>query len=325
MCLAGVRNLSRPMYHRAVSDDSDATIAQGKPRRDSAKTEVTTSPLERTEPDSILAEIRRPPRERLELEDEVAEGGMGRIDQVFDRALARRVAKKTIHGELLAEERTLGLFLREARITGQLEHPNIVPVYDIGAEIVAGAESLYFTMKLVQGQTLRQLIRALPPGVIQPPVLFGLLDAVTRVCDALSFAHSRGVLHCDVKADNVMVGDFGQVYLMDWGIARPLDEADASAETAGAVMGSASYMSPEQARGLRHMLDARADVFLMGSLLYEIVTRRPPYRAREHEETLKLAAAARYAPPSQLAGDNVVPVELERIILKAMAPEPADR
>lgn len=313
------------MYHRRVSDDSDPTVAQGRPRRDSARTEVTSSPLETSHTGAILEEIRKSPQERLVLEDEVAEGGMGRIDTVFDRALARRVAKKTIHSELLAQERTLGLFLREARITGQLDHPNIAPVYDIGAETVAGTESLYFTMKLVHGQTLRALIRELPPGAIEPPVLFTLLDAVTRVCDALSFAHSRGVLHCDVKADNVMVGDFGQVYLMDWGIARPLDEADGGAETAGAVIGSASYMSPEQAKGLRHLLDARADVFLMGALLYEIVTRRPPYRSREHDETVRLAASATYASPSKLVGVGVVPAELERIILKAMAPAPADR
>ena len=313
-----------------ASAEVEATVMQGRqgrqarraPRADSDATTITPSTAAGT--DGMLREIRRPLQERLVHEEEVAEGGMGRVDVAVDGALDRRVAKKTLHDEFLSEPRALGLFLREARITGQLDHPNIVPVYDIGSQTVAGIEQLYFTMKLVHGQTMRSLIRELRPGAIDPPVLFGLLDAATRVCDALSFAHSRGVLHCDVKADNVMVGDFGQVYLMDWGVARPLNGEEGE-DGAGAVIGTASYMAPEQARGLRSQLDARSDVFLMGALLYEIVTRRPPYRTGFQDKALALAAEAHYQKPSEVVGEGVVAPELERIILKAMAPAPADR
>jgi len=285
---------------------------------------------------ALVAEMRRPAAERLDEQGLVASGGMGAVHVVVDRAIGRRMAMKTMHAMLREDDRMLRLFLREARTTGLLDHPNIVPVYDVGERDGA----LFFTMKLVSGRTLRELIREHPHGITDPNVLFNLLDALVKLCDALAFAHSRGVVHCDIKPANVMLGDFGEVYLMDWGIARvrgsqpdrasyvppPMsDDAPPSQTTGDAVLGTASYMSPEQAEGNRVLLDARSDVFALGAVLYDILCGRPPYRGGSYDETLALARAATYVPPSELAGDGRISPELERIVLKAMARHRSER
>jgi serine/threonine-protein kinase len=148
-----------------------------------------------------------------------------------------------------------------------------------------------------------------------------LLDVVAKVCDALAFAHSRGVLHCDVKPANVMVGEFGQVFLMDWGIARLLGHSSAER----VVLGTPAYMSPEQARGDRPHLDERSDVFLLGATMYEVLTRRAPYVSSDRGETLALAAACAFPSPRVIAGQVAVPLELDRIVMRAMAKSPSDR
>ncbi len=285
--------------------------------------------------DAILTEIRKSPADRLRIEARAASGGMGAIDIAVDGALDRRIALKTLHPHLRPSEGAVRMFLREARLTGLLDHPHIVPVYDIGER---DADHLYFAMKLVEGQTLGDIIRALPQGPLDTATLYALLDIVTKVCDALAFAHSRGVIHCDIKPANVMVGEFGQVYLMDWGIARlvvsegipssaphPHAGPIPASMTDNSVIGTPCYMSPEQARGDRVKLDARSDVFLVGSLLYELITRRPPYTSSDRTETLSLAASGSFPSPRKVAKDGVVPVELERMILRAMSKAPADR
>ncbi|MBX3207824.1 MAG: cyclic nucleotide-binding domain-containing protein [Labilithrix sp.] len=292
---------------------------------------------------SVLEHVRKAPAERLEVEARLASGGMGSIDVAIDHALDRRIAIKTLHPHLRSDDQTVRMFLREARLTGLLDHPHIVPVYDLG-ERASG--QLFFAMKLVEGQTLAALIRALPRGVLETATLYTLLDVFAKVCDALAFAHSRGVLHCDVKPANVMVGEFGQVFLMDWGIARLVaaDVAPASRVSSGgaganaapraarapsltdnSVIGTPGYMSPEQARGDRKKLDVRSDVFLLGALLYEILTHRPPYVSSDRSETLALAAAGTFPSPRKVAGDVAVPLELERIVLRAMAKAPEQR
>ncbi|MBS2015898.1 MAG: cyclic nucleotide-binding domain-containing protein [Deltaproteobacteria bacterium] len=292
----------------------------------------STSPV-----DVILQEIRKSPQERLEIEARAAAGGMGSIDIAVDRALDRRVALKSLHSHLRASEATTRMFLREARLTALLDHPNIVPVYDIGER---SDDHLYFAMKLVEGRTLSEVIAALPP-VLDTAILFTLLDVVIKVCDALAFAHSRGVLHCDIKPANVMVGEYGEVYVMDWGIARlmaselspssaptraPADAAGAlGSATDNSVIGTPCYMSPEQARGDRAKLDPRSDVFLLGSLLYEILTRRPPYDTSDRAKVIELAASGVFPSPRTLVKDRTLPPELERIVLRAMAKEPVDR
>jgi serine/threonine-protein kinase len=260
---------------------------------------------------------------------------MGAIDVGVDRALDRRIAVKTLHPHLRSDDSTLRMFLREARITALLDHPHIVPVYDIGER---ADEQLYFAMKLVEGETLAAIIRAFPRGALDTATLYGVLDIVTKVCDALAFAHSRGVLHCDIKPANVMVGEFGQVYLMDWGIARliavdaspasmpnPKIKQTSASATDNSVIGTPCYMSPEQARGDRSKLDARSDVFLIGAMLYEMLTRRPPYQSSDRIETIALAASGVFPTPRKVAGEAGVPAELDRIVMRAMAKSPDDR
>ncbi len=285
--------------------------------------------------DAILAEIRKSPADRLEIEARAASGGMGTIDIAVDRALDRRIALKTLHTHLRSSDGAVRMFLREARLTGLLDHPHIVPVYEIGER---DPDHLYFAMKLVEGQTLGDVIRAVPRGPLETATLYSLLDVLTKVCDALAFAHSRGVLHCDIKPANIMVGDFGQVYLMDWGIARlmaseatpasgqnPLATPTLTSTTDNSIIGTPCYMSPEQARGDRAKLCARSDVFLLGAVLYEILTRRPPYSSADRTETLSLAVAGAFPAPRKIAKEGFVPPELERIVLRAMAKSPTDR
>lgn len=263
-------------------------------------------------------DLRRPTVARLEDERALAEGGMGVLTVARDRTIGREVAVKTLHRHLSAEAPVRKLFLREAQVMGLLEHPHIVPVYDVG-EREDGRVCLL--MKLVDGKTLSSMIRALPKGPLDTGTLYVLLEIVAKVCDALSYAHDRGVLHLDVKAANVLVGEYGQVYLTDWGIARleapeqPPTAVDASGPV---VIGTLAYLSPEQARGDRTSLDARADVFLVGAMLYEILARRPPYGTRDPNEAVSLAIAATFPPPSRVAGQAAVPAELERIVLHAM-------
>lgn len=282
-------------------------------------------------------ELRASSLPRLRGERALAEGGMGVITVARDRLLGRDVAVKTLHRHLSAEAPVRRLFLREAHVMGLLEHPHIVPVYDVG-EREDGRLAL--VMKLIEGRTLASMIRSLPKGPIGTSTLYALLEVVTKVCDALSYAHDRGVLHCDVKSANVMVGEYGQVYLTDWGIARfeghpspASDDAPAvltpgeqpDDTTPNVVIGTLAYLSPEQARGERATLDERSDVFLVGGMLYEILARRAPYASREPAEAVAQASACTFAAPSAVVGAASVPAELERIVLHAMTKEPEGR
>ncbi len=285
------------------------------------------------------------PAQRLKLEGELARGGMGAVRLAFDSALQRRMAAKTMHASTYEHVMLVHGFLREAQVTGQLDHPNIVPIHELGRDAKG---ELYFTMKLVEGQSLKALIGGAPIADVDR--LFNLLEIFVKICDALGFAHSRGVLHCDIKSANVMVGEFGQVYLMDWGGAQllaqlahlahlphrgvdtrkwvhdslpPLPEAD----TKGLVFGTPSYMSPEQASAGRDPLDERSDIFSMGALLYEIMTGRPPYHGSSALEAIMMAQICDIRAPDELPQipPNTFPPELVRIVMKALAKRPDDR
>jgi eukaryotic-like serine/threonine-protein kinase len=293
----------------------DMTVAIACPPSDeSPRITPSTRPVA-----AVLDDVREPIGGRLEIQAKIASGGMGTIEVALDRALDRRVALKTLHRHLRGDDAAVRMFLREARLTGLLDHPHVVPVYELG-EREGG--NLFFAMKLVEGRTLAAWIDSLPAGLLDTATLYMLLDVIAKVCDALAFAHSRGVLHCDVKPANVMVGDFGQVYLMDWGIARLLAGEPHGTETS--VIGTPCYMSPEQARGDRKRLDERSDVFLIGATLYEVLTHRAPYVNGDRLETLALAAAGAFPSPRKLAGP-AVPAELDRIVMRAMAKTPSER
>ncbi len=275
--------------------------------------------------------------QRLTIEGEMARGGMGAVRFAFDSNLQRRMAAKTMHAHTYEHLMLVHGFLREAQVTGQLDHPNIVPIHELGRN---ARGELYFTMKLVEGQSLKMLIG----GAVAHDAdrLFNLLEIFIKICDALGFAHSRGVLHLDIKSANVMVGEFGQVYLMDWGGAQllpPRPGVDTrhwvrdslpplpAEDTAGMVFGTPAYMSPEQASAGREPMDERSDIFSMGALLYEIMTGGPPYQAQAALEAGMLAQLCDIRSPDTLphVPPNLYPRELLRIVMKALARVPEDR
>ncbi|HEY7156236.1 MAG TPA: tetratricopeptide repeat protein, partial [Gemmataceae bacterium] len=229
-------------------------------------------------------------------------GGMGEVyrcgDDALRRDLAVKILKAELRGDAAAEER----FLREARLTGSLQHPGIVPVHYLGRRTDGRP---CYTMKLVRGRTLAEMLRQEPAGPERLPHLLAVLE---KMCQAMAFAHSKGVIHRDLKPSNVMVGEFGEVQVMDWGLAKELsrDEpasikatknAEAAARTdeteelsrTGAVLGTPAYMPPEQAAGDWDIVDERADVFALGAVLCEVLTGRPPYRGVERDEVLQRA------------------------------------
>jgi CRP-like cAMP-binding protein len=207
---------------------------------------------------------------------ELARGGMGHVHPAIDRNLLRHVALKRLDKDYAGTRFYRDAFIAEAQITGQLEHPNIVPAHELAID-PNGIP--YFTMKLVQGDSFDTWLKKRPPGSVDR--IAGGIEVLLKVCDALAYAHHRGVVHRDLKPANIMVGDFGQVYLMDWGLAKLLHSQPASGSTAlmnapGAV-GTPDYMAPEQARGNPDDVDERSDVFGVGALLFEVLCGHGPY------------------------------------------------
>lgn len=255
---------------------------------------------------------------RFSDEGAIADGGMSVIHRVLERSLDRRVAMKVMHDELRAHSSFRQRFINEARITGRLEHPNIVPVYELGHD---GPGALYFTMKLIQGETLGDFYKKLK-GERPRDALYATLQVFLKVCDALAYAHSRDVIHCDVKPDNIMVGEHGQVYLMDWGIAYQLDQSDMPSEVK--VIGTYAYMSPEQASGQLDRLDRRTDIFCLGGVLYYLLTGVAPYQGKDKQALITQAKRCEIVPPDQRV-EPTPPRPLTEIALKALKRDPAQR
>jgi serine/threonine-protein kinase len=255
-------------------------------------------------------------------EGELARGAMGSIRKLFDTQMRRRVALKLINPRLAADPSLAQRFIDEARVTGALDHPNIVPVHDLMVEDPLRAS---YTMKLVAGRTLSELIT----GQKSRRDVERILETIVSVCNAVSFAHSRGIVHRDLKPDNIMVGDFGEVYVMDWGCAYVRGDrgiVDGAPDDDGTVLGTVQYMAPEQARGEVASTDARTDVFAIGAILYKVLTGRAPY-VGPLETALAAAERGDYRPiDDSTAGVAVMPPpKLTQIVKKAMAFDPNRR
>jgi len=258
--------------------------------------------------------------ERYQYLEPISAGGMGSVHSVRDLALLRVTAMKVLAPALADRPLEVARFLREAQITAQLDHPNIVPVYELGTD---RRGNQYFTMKRVEGQTLTSWISRTAGAPDAPEVLDEMLLAYLKICDAVAFAHSRGVLHCDLKPDNVMVGPFGQVYVMDWGLAIVQQEPGAPVELPErAFCGTPAYMSPEQASG--QPPSERTDVFGLGAVLYSILVGTPPWDGNDARKAMEEAQACAIAFPPSAAGASL-PLGLARVVRKAMARDPAER
>lgn len=269
---------------------------------------------------------------------EIGEGGMSIVREVVDQNLLRPLALKILSPKQAQLPSNVQRFIEEAQITGQLEHPGIVPVHDLGVDEDG---NYYLLMKLVRGESLDVAVTRAGEDRLSPSRLLSFLGIFLKVCDALAFAHSRGVLHRDLKPPNIMVGDFGQVYVLDWGVAhlaRGAEEEEVDPrttvrisrpvgvelDTPGALVGTPQFIAPEQVYHDPGSLDERTDVFGLGALLYYIVTARPPYVASTLGQVVGKARVADYPRPRDIVGDRV-PFGLEQIILKAMAPYPEER
>jgi serine/threonine protein kinase len=308
--------------------------------------------------------------ERYHVEGEIARGGMGAVLRAVDSDIRREVAIKFMLDDRDPKKKLR--FIEEAQITGQLEHPNIVPIHELGVD---SQKRPFFSMKMVKGRSLAQVLEELrggPPssslakggkrGVAEKEWSLGrLLNILTSVCNALAYAHSRGVVHRDLKPANIMIGDFGEVYVMDWGLAKVLrpnesrsepsmatvvdrsfpeasipvaagsnvttsraGEADLTQE--GAVLGTPAYMPPEQASGNVDAIDHRSDVYALGAILYEILTLQPPVdKEGGYLNILMRVMQGEILPPEQRAGSRKVPPELSAVAMKALAKDPRDR
>lgn len=319
---------------------------------------TTTGPdrVQSTATYELLNKLSQAPKldtSRYALEAEVGKGGMGVVMRIHDQHLNRRLAMKVLLDRGTPQDaddqqmahQLLGRFLEEAQVSSQLDHPGVVPVHELGLD---QAGKVYFTMRLVKGGTASD---AFADAFAQQHgwTLTKALEIVLKVCDTMSYAHDKGVLHRDLKPSNVMVGKFGEVYVMDWGLAKVLGQADrhdvriqpeaalpvsrldtarqrdAASDTAssvvtmgGAKLGTPSYMSPEQARG--EALDARADVYAIGAMVYELVTGCAPYTAPGVKKlAYRILDDVAVGPPRRIEEfAKAVPAELVAIIDKAM-------
>jgi formylglycine-generating enzyme required for sulfatase activity len=276
--------------------------------------------------------------DRYKLEGEIARGGMGAILRVWDEDLRRHLAMKVALAAPRTPSRTLARFLEEAQVTGQLDHPGIVPVHELGLD---SQGRLYFTMKLVEGRDLKRIFELVFDGEDGWNETRAI-GVILKVCEAMAYAHKKGVIHRDLKPANIMVGSFGEVFVMDWGLARslrgadphdlrlapqpPPDVDDASPAAAlvtrdGDVLGTPAYMPPEQARGDIEKLSSRSDVYSIGAMLYHLLARQVPYLSAGeragHRELLERVLAGPPLPLHELNPE--VHAELAAICEKAMS------
>jgi eukaryotic-like serine/threonine-protein kinase len=274
---------------------------------------------------------------RLERGPLLGIGGMGKVSATLDTNLNRVVALKELKPELANNQSLAGRLIIESQITAQLDHPNIVPVYELGTD---RRGEVFFTMKLINGRTLSEILDLKPPDTRTAKDLFDGLQIFLKVCDAVAFAHAKGVIHKDLKPGNVMVGEYGEVYLMDWGFARLMGRSTVEIYPApskakrrrqlkidprdGVVAATPHYLAPEFTSGEDFPGDERTDIFCLGGILYRILTGKPPFHGESMPEVARKALTSEVPPPEQLVVAEIPP-RLSCIAMKALAKDPDDR
>ncbi|MDO8630229.1 MAG: serine/threonine-protein kinase, partial [Phycisphaerales bacterium] len=264
-----------------------------------------------------------PDDSRYRIAEQIGQGGMGAVYRADDLALNRPVAMKVLRDGCMNAD-SVDRILREAQVIARLEHPGIVPVHDAG-RLPDGR--VYYIMKLVKGRRLDEYADS-------PASIHERLRVFERVCETVAFAHARRVIHRDLKPQNVMVGEFGEVLVLDWGVAKVVHEpmgddpsiaadslgsmGDARQTAYGTILGTPAYMPPEQARGEVERIDERSDVFALGGVLYFMLTGKPPRTTPGNA-----AAELVLVPPRQL--NREIPRRLESICTKALSAEPEQR
>ncbi len=268
-------------------------------------------------------------------------GTLGKVFIARDRELNRDVALKRIQERFARHPSRRARFILEGMVTGALEHPGIVPVYSLG---VREDGEPFYAMRFIQGPSLREKLKQLHAAADAPPLAPGeerptlprLLRHFVQACHAVAYAHDRGVIHRDLKPEHVLLGPFGETLVVDWGLAIPTPAADgragsafetlagdASPERDGVVVGTPSYMSPEQAMGFQSALDRRSDVYALGAILYALLTGRAPIAGGTFETVLAKVRRGEF--PRPRAASAAVPAALEAVCLKAMALDRDDR
>lgn len=279
---------------------------------------------------------------RYAIEKMHAEGGLGRVWLAYDRWMDRNVALKELHTRFNNETLLQHRFAQEAKITGQLEHPNVVPVYERGVRPETGQP--FYAMRFLKGRPLGEAIADCRNKGKSPAAVVAmsrLLAAFVSICKAVAYAHSRGIIHRDLKPENILLGEFGEVMVLDWGLAKVIDAAEDSlanvcvdspaptnrlATTVGSVVGTPGYMSPEQASGDQSRLGRHTDVYGLGAILYEILTGRAPHAPASNESFDSAIERIATAPAAKVRTiEPRAPAPLAAICDKAMAFAPSDR
>jgi serine/threonine-protein kinase len=272
----------------------------------------------------------------------IARGAKAELRSCWDPMMGRRVAMKTLLQEFARDDNERRRFLREARVTAQLQHPNTVPVYEIGRY---DGDCLYFTMKCIAGEDLFKVLQRLSWKDTTTEAAFPrerLVEAVIQACQACAYAHAHGVVHRDLKPENIWLGAFREVVVLDWGVSKvwgasssvdgdqgPMSDADLDQEVTpltrvGQRPGTPLYMSPEQVLG-KSSLDERTDIFSIGVVLYELLSFREPFRGRTVRQTFENILHEDPLPLSEAVPERGVPESLEAIVEKSLAKEPERR
>lgn len=253
---------------------------------------------------------------RYDLGQIVGRGGMAEVYEGTDTRLNRRVAVKVLRGDLARDPMFLERFRREAQSAAGLNHPNIVAIYDTGEDEIDGVTVPYIVMEFVDGVTLRQMLTNGPRIMPERG-----LEIIAGTLAALDYAHRHGIIHRDIKPANIMINSHGDAKVMDFGIARAVSDAATSVTATSAVMGTAQYLSPEQARG--EVVDARSDIYSAGCVIYELLTGNPPFNG---ETPVSIAYQHVNEPPKSPSDfDPSIPATLDSIVLHALAKHPSQR